>query len=57
MDLIIASKSETRQRILSCALISTKAISPQIDEDSITRSLVAENATPRDIADTQVSRR
>ena len=52
MDLIIASKSETRQRILSCALISTKAISPQIDEDSITKSLVAENATPRDIADT-----
>ena len=52
MDLIIASKSEVRQRILSCTKISIMAVSPQIDEESITRSLVAEKATPRDIADT-----
>ena len=51
MDLIIASKSETRQRILSCAKIVTKTISPRIDEDSITKSLVVEKVTPRDIAD------
>ena len=52
MDLIIASKSEIRQRILSCTKISITAVSPQIDEESITRSLVVEKATPRDIADT-----
>ena len=52
MDLILASQSKTRQHILSCARIVAKAVSPQIDEENITRSLVAEMATPRDIADT-----
>ena len=52
MDLILASQSSTRWRILSCARIIAKAVSPQIDEENITRSLMAEKAMPRDIADT-----
>ena len=52
MDLILASQSTTRRRILSCAHIAATSMSPQIDEEGITRSLAAEQAMPRDIADT-----
>ena len=51
MDLIIATKSKIRQHILSCANISMKAVPAQIDEDSVKKSLIAEKAMPRDIAD------
>ena len=52
MDLILASQSTTRWHILSCAHIVATSMSPQIDEEGITRSLAAELAMPRDIADT-----
>ena len=52
MDFILASQSKTRQHILSCARIIAKAVSPQIDEENITISLISEKASPRDIADT-----
>ena len=52
MDLILASQSATRRRILNSARISAQFMSPQIDEENITKSLIAEQALPRDIADT-----
>ena len=51
MNRIIATKSKTRQRILSCANIAIKAVPAQIDEDGLKKSLIAEKAMPRDIAD------
>jgi len=52
MDLILASQSATRRRILNSARMSARFMSPQIDEINITKSLSAEQAAPRDIADT-----
>ena len=52
MDLILASQSATRRRILNAARMDAQFISPQIDEENIIRSLSAEQAPPRDIADT-----
>ena len=52
MDLILASQSATRRRILNAARMDAQFISPQIDEENIMRSLSAEQAPPRDIADT-----
>ena len=52
MDLIIASESASRQRILGCTNVSFKVVRPQVDEDNITQSLIVEKAKPRDIADT-----
>ena len=52
MDLILASQSATRRRILNSARMSARFMSPQIDEENITKSLSAEQAAPRDIADT-----
>ncbi|MDT2030399.1 Maf family protein, partial [Planktomarina sp.] len=52
MDLILASQSATRRRILNSARISAQFMSPQIDEENITKSLIADQARPRDIADT-----
>ena len=52
MDLILASQSATRRRILNSVRMSARFMSPQIDEENITKSLSAEQAAPRDIADT-----
>ena len=52
MELILASQSTMRQHILGCAQMTAIAVPSQIDEESITRSLIAEKAMPRDIADT-----
>ena len=52
MDLILASQSTMRRRILNAARIDAQFMSPQIDEENITKSLVAVQALPRDIADT-----
>ena len=52
MNLILASQSATRRRILNSARMSARFMSPQIDEENITKSLSAEQAAPRDIADT-----
>ena len=52
MDLILASQSTTRRRILDAARIDARFMSPLIDEENITKSLIADQALPRDIADT-----
>lgn len=49
--LILASASEIRRELLTRAGVSVEAIAARIDEDAIRRSLEAEQATPRDIAD------
>jgi nucleoside triphosphate pyrophosphatase len=49
--LVLASGSTTRARLLSAAGIAFDAVSPHVDEEAIKESLLAEHATPRDIAD------
>ncbi|WP_341863165.1 nucleoside triphosphate pyrophosphatase [Gymnodinialimonas sp. 57CJ19] len=49
--LILASASSSRQSMLQNAGISFESVPVRIDEDAIRRSLVAEGASPRDIAD------
>lgn len=49
--LILASASRTRQSMLKNAGVSFESVPARIDEDAIRQSLVAEDATPRDIAD------
>jgi septum formation protein len=50
--LILASSSETRLRLLQAAGLHVTSRNPRIDEVAIRNSLVAEDASPRDIADT-----
>ncbi len=52
MDLILASQSTTRRRILNVARINARFMSPLIDEENIKKALIADQALPRDIADT-----
>ena len=52
MDLILASQSKMRRHILECSNIDVTTVSPNIDEESITKSLISENASLRDIPDT-----
>jgi predicted house-cleaning NTP pyrophosphatase (Maf/HAM1 superfamily) len=52
MDLILASQSKMRRHILNCSNISVTTVTPNIDEESVTKSLIAENASFRDISDT-----
>lgn len=52
MTLILASTSQIRQQLLTAAGVPFTAQSAQIDEDMIRRSLQAEQARPRDMADT-----
>jgi septum formation protein len=49
---ILASTSPTRARLLQAAGLNPQIIPPRVDEEQITLSLLAEAATPRDIADT-----
>jgi len=51
-DLILASTSESRARMLRSAGVSLDIIRPGVDEDSVKAALEAEDAPPRDIADT-----
>ena len=50
--LILASASEIRARLLQNAGVSIEVQPARIDEDAIKQALEAEQATPRDIADT-----
>jgi septum formation protein len=52
MTLILASTSPTRLAMLRAAGLDVTTISPRVDEASIRDALVAEGASPRDIADT-----
>ncbi|MFT5160139.1 MAG: septum formation protein [Paracoccaceae bacterium] len=50
-QIILASTSEIRRSLLRNAGVEFTTIAARIDEQSITASLLAENASPRDIAD------
>jgi septum formation protein len=50
--IVLASSSETRLRLLRAAGLPVSAQSARLDEESIRAALEAEQATPRDIADT-----
>jgi septum formation protein len=52
MSLILASTSQIRQHLLTAAGVPFTAVAARIDEESIRLSLQAEQARPRDIADT-----
>ncbi|MGC1494942.1 MAG: Maf family protein [Sulfitobacter sp.] len=49
--LILASRSDIRTKLLSQAAIVHEVVKPRVDEEMIKQALVAEAATPRDIAD------
>jgi septum formation protein len=48
---ILASGSEIRSTLLRQAGVVHDVVKPRVDEDSIKAALLAENASPRDIAD------
>lgn len=50
--LILASGSETRRDLLQNAGLEVEIIKPRVDEDMIRDAMLAEQANPRDIADT-----
>lgn len=50
-QLILASGSAVRARLLTAAGMTFDVVSPHVDEDTVKESLQAENAPPRDIAD------
>lgn len=50
-DLILASGSEIRQNLLKNANVPVRIEKPRVDEEMIKAALLAEEATPRDIAD------
>ncbi len=52
MPIILASGSEIRATLLRNAGLCFESKVPRIDEDSVKASLLAEDAKPRDIADT-----
>lgn len=47
----LASKSSARQMILKNAGVAFEAVGPGVDEDAAKAALLAEGATPRDVAD------
>jgi len=49
--LILASKSRTRQQLLQNAGLSIEVETPRVDEEMIRDGMLAEQHTPRDIAD------
>lgn len=51
-DLILASGSEIRQNLLKNANVPFRIEKPRVDEEMIKAALLAEDAKPRDIADT-----
>ena len=50
--LILASGSEIRQTMLTNAGVSFQVVPARIDEETVLHSMLAEQASPRDIADT-----
>lgn len=50
--IILASSSQSRARLLRAAGVNFEMMPARIDEDTIKRALAAEDAPPRDIADT-----
>lgn len=50
--ILLASASPTRRRLLAAAGVAFTVEDPRLDEATIRAALVAEGATPRDIADT-----
>ncbi|MGJ8546138.1 MAG: Maf family protein [Sulfitobacter sp.] len=52
MSIILASGSAIRHQLLTQAAVAHEVILPRIDEESVKQALQAENAAPRDIADT-----
>lgn len=50
-QIILASSSSIRQTLLTNARIPFSALPARIDEDAIKAALLAEDATPRDVAD------
>lgn len=50
--LILASGSDIRASLLRSAGVGIRIERPRVDEDSLRLALEAENATPRDVADT-----
>lgn len=51
VPLILASGSEIRAQLLQNAAVPFIKDVPRVDEDTVKRALIAENASPRDIAD------
>lgn len=49
--LILASGSETRREMLENAGLAIEVVKPRVDEDMMRDALLAEEASPRDIAD------
>lgn len=49
--IILASGSEIRRRLLENAGVSVRVVVPRVDEESVRDGLLAEGATPRDVAD------
>lgn len=52
MQIILASTSPIRLQMLRAAGLEVEAFAPRVDEATIRDALVAEGASPRDIADT-----
>ncbi|MBY6114017.1 Maf family protein [Mameliella alba] len=50
-DLLLASTSAIRAEMLRAAGLAIETESPRVDEDSLKAALLAEEASPRDIAD------
>lgn len=50
-ELVLASGSKTRAKMLADAGVNFKSIKPAVDEDAIKAALLAERMPPRDIAD------
>ncbi len=51
LTLVLASTSQSRQRLLTAAGVLFEAVSPHVDEAALKESLLAEKASPRAIAD------
>ncbi len=50
-NIVLASTSAVRQRLLTDAGVAFEALAPGVDEDAVKASLLAERVGPRDIAD------
>ena len=50
-DIVLASRSPTRSALLAGAGIAFDAVSPGVDEEAVKAGLLAEGASPRDVAD------
>ena len=49
--IILASGSDIRRKLLENAGVETVVMVPRLDEDAIRTSMLADGATPRDLAD------